>query len=91
MSAPLLIFTKHKVCVWLKFNTETTGTVQKTSDCTVPVGDSPEKELFSPNGYLAQGEMQWRSDKTDCSSGGKTMLQGLTVKFGLYCNDNTQS
>lgn len=75
----------------MKYNTETTGIVQKTSDHMISVGHSPEKRLFSPNGYLAQADTKWRSDKIDYPSGGKTVLQTQAVKFGLYCNDNTQS
>lgn len=45
-SALFLVFNKDKLRVWLKYHTETTGTVQKTSDCMLPVGESPEKKII---------------------------------------------
>lgn len=58
----------------LKYNTKTTGIVQNTSDHMMPVGHSPEKGSFSPNGYLAQADTKWKSDKINYSSGGKPVL-----------------
>lgn len=78
------VFGKDKVWVWLKY-TETTSTVQKTSDCTLPVGDSPEKKIILSKWLPGTDWDEMEKWQESYSSGGKTVLQGLTVKFGLYC------
>lgn len=81
----LLVFNKDKVWVWLKYHTETTAIVQKTSDCMLRVGRSPEKKIILSKWLPGTGWDEMEKWQESYSSGGKTVLQGLSVKFGLYC------
>lgn len=83
--AESVLFNKDNVWVWLKYLTETTSTVQKASDYMLPVGDSPEKTIILAKWLPGTGWDEMENWQERYSSGGKTVLQGLTVKFGLYC------
>lgn len=79
------LFNKDNIWVWLKYLTETTSTVQKASDYMLPVGHSPEKKIILAKWLPGTGWDEMEKWQESYSSGGKTVLQGLTVKFGLYC------